>query len=399
MVLRNIAQKISDDTSRIIGYPVSISDENGYLIGVNELERLGLYDKLFAEVLKTRELTYWDEDAVIGLDNIYPGVAAPIIVNNKVLGAVGILGKTGYNPETTSYIKLVKNHIEMMCHETIRKEMKSIEASSVDTLIHYILHSYNNKKSNAQIIRYGNMLGFNLEINRVCIIIKVNEVFNKSFNEINKLSPEQANIVLIEHLNNLFKDDDQDLVGRINFEQYIIFKSLSANALDKRFYKSLETKIDQLNKYLKSKYNLTVSAFVGDVQFNVHELKQSYFNALKVLNVVNNSEKNAYLYDYNSLSTRLDVLLNDLPSNLFTDLDKYINTFIQHENYFMLSETFIAYCDNKFNLSNTSRSLFIHRNTLIYRLKKVKQLTKINIDKFDHCILLYIIIKKSEKIK
>src|SRR5690625_4397375 len=140
MVLKNIAQKISEDTFKIIGYPVSISDDKGYLIGVNDQSRLGLYDKLFAEVIKKQKMIYWDEEDVVELDNIFPGVAAPIIVNNKVLGAVGVLGKTGEDSETTSYIKLVKNHIEMICHDKIKKEMKSLETSTIDTLIHYILH-------------------------------------------------------------------------------------------------------------------------------------------------------------------------------------------------------------------------------------------------------------------
>src|SRR5699024_411212 len=149
MILQNIAQKVSEDTSKIIGYPVSISDENGYLIGVTDQERIGLYDNLLAEVLRTQKITYWNEDTDRH-KNIFPGVAAQIIVNDEILGTVGVLGKTGNNPETTSYVKLVKNHIEMLCHETIKKEIRSFKTSAIDTLIHYILNYTENDKSKIQ---------------------------------------------------------------------------------------------------------------------------------------------------------------------------------------------------------------------------------------------------------
>ncbi|MFS0576257.1 sugar diacid recognition domain-containing protein [Sporosarcina sp. 179-K 3D1 HS] len=45
-----MAQKLSDNTKKIIGYPVSISNEKGILIGVSERKRLGLYDKLLEGV-------------------------------------------------------------------------------------------------------------------------------------------------------------------------------------------------------------------------------------------------------------------------------------------------------------------------------------------------------------
>src|SRR5699024_7730534 len=138
MLLKEIAQKVSDDTTKIIGFPVTISDENGFIIGVNDQSRIGLYDHLLANVIKTKKLTYYNETDVADYPDIFPGVASPIIVNGKILGAVGIIGKTKEDLDTKNYILLVKNHIEMMCHETIQKEIKSLETNSIDTFIQYI---------------------------------------------------------------------------------------------------------------------------------------------------------------------------------------------------------------------------------------------------------------------
>ncbi len=38
-------------------------------------------------------------------------------------------------------------------------------------------------------------------------------------------------------------------------------------------------------------------------------------------------------------------------------------------------------------MSETSRKLFVHRNTLVYRLEKIKKLTGLDLRQFDHAII------------
>ena len=38
-------------------------------------------------------------------------------------------------------------------------------------------------------------------------------------------------------------------------------------------------------------------------------------------------------------------------------------------------------------MSETSRKLFVHRNTLVYRLEKIKKLTGLDLREFDHAII------------
>ena len=39
-----------------------------------------------------------------------------------------------------------------------------------------------------------------------------------------------------------------------------------------------------------------------------------------------------------------------------------------------------------FNVSETSRKLFVHRNTLVYRLEKIRKITGLDLREFDHAI-------------
>lgn len=66
---------------------------------------------------------------------------------------------------------------------------------------------------------------------------------------------------------------------------------------------------------------------------------------------------------------------------------------IDHENIQMilndeeLMNTIFAFFENSLNTSVTSKKTFMHRNTLNYRLDKVKKLTGLNLKQFEHAVV------------
>ncbi len=50
-------------------------------------------------------------------------------------------------------------------------------------------------------------------------------------------------------------------------------------------------------------------------------------------------------------------------------------------------ETINRFFENNLNVSETSRKLYVHRNTLVYRLEKIKKLTGLDLREFDHAIV------------
>ncbi|TQR13736.1 sugar diacid recognition domain-containing protein [Psychrobacillus soli] len=393
MILKQIAQKISEDTTKIIGYPVSISDENGILIGVTDPKRLGIFDKLLEGVIKTKELTYYSEKDVSNLPNIFPGVAIPIILNGEVLGAVGIVGKVEEDSETYNYIQLVKNHIEMVCHEALRKEMKSIETSNLNTLIHHILHFDKSTSSMEYIIDYGKMLGFNLSLNRICIMIEVKSL---SIDNVDRPTLQQIQVELVEYLHRLFHEDQESLIGSLHFDQFTVLKTVPCHQTYETFMKEIGDKTKKLTQHLASKYQLSTIIAVGDFHTGIKGVKDSYHNALKTLSAGKKISGEDNVFHYEDLSIKFEMLLNDLSTNSFEELNEKFSCLMEHENYETLSSTFLVYCTCKMNVSEAARHLYIHRNSLIYRLEKIHELTKLDLNNFDHCLLLYITVKKRQ---
>ena len=59
------------------------------------------------------------------------------------------------------------------------------------------------------------------------------------------------------------------------------------------------------------------------------------------------------------------------------------STHLDQETLFTINKFF----ENNLNVSETSRKLFVHRNTLVYRLEKIKKLTGLDLREFDHAIV------------
>ena len=56
---------------------------------------------------------------------------------------------------------------------------------------------------------------------------------------------------------------------------------------------------------------------------------------------------------------------------------------LDHETLFTIQKFF----ENNLNVSETSRKLFVHRNTLVYRLEKIRRLTGLDLKEFDDAIV------------
>ena len=58
------------------------------------------------------------------------------------------------------------------------------------------------------------------------------------------------------------------------------------------------------------------------------------------------------------------------------------------QNFRLMDDAFMSkFFENDLNVSETSRKLFVHRNTLVYRLEKIKKLTGLDLREFDDAIV------------
>ena len=136
---------------------------------------------------------------------------------------------------------------------------------------------------------------------------------------------------------------------------------------------------ENLTEEIKGKIKIGV----GGVAHGTSELPQYYAYAKSAL--INGAEYDPQsdLYSYKEYA-----LIRSLSSMPTVTMEKYVKTVLDRNYREVLGDAELmsaadAFLKHSLNISEASRSMFVHRNTLIYRLDKIEKATGLNIRNFN----------------
>lgn len=125
---------------------------------------------------------------------------------------------------------------------------------------------------------------------------------------------------------------------------------------------------------------------IGTVVTGVKDLARSFKEAQVAIEVgkVFDTDKSIISYDNLGIAR----LIYQLPTTL---CEMFLREVFKKGSIESLDQetmfTIQRFFENDLNVSETSRKLFVHRNTLVYRLEKIKKVTGLDLRKFDHAII------------
>lgn len=183
-------------------------------------------------------------------------------------------------------------------------------------------------------------------------------------------------------IQNLFPDKQKDFVFNISESDIVLVKEIKTGIESKDLEKLARSIVDTLG----SEFYTKVVCGIGTPVVGVKDLARSFKEAQVALEVgkVFDTEKTIVNYDNLGIAR----LIYQLPTTLCEMFLKEVFKkgsieSLDHETLFTIQRFF----ENNLNVSETSRKLFVHRNTLVYRLEKIKKLTGLDLREFDHAII------------
>lgn len=210
-------------------------------------------------------------------------------------------------------------------------------------------------------------LHFNSGVNRVVFLIRV-----LSGNDIS----------VYDIIQNLFPDKHKDFIFNINEKDIVLVKEVRDNIESKDLEKLANSIVDTLS----GEFYTPSSVGIGTIVPGIKDLAKSFREAHVALEVgkVFDTEKNVVNYDNLGIA-RLIYQLPPTLCNMFLGevFKRGSIESLDQETLFTIQRFF----ENNLNVSETSRKLFVHRNTLVYRLEKIKKLTGLDLREFDDAIV------------
>ncbi|MCR5812225.1 MAG: helix-turn-helix domain-containing protein [Lachnospiraceae bacterium] len=188
-----------------------------------------------------------------------------------------------------------------------------------------------------------------------------------------------------EMLSGLFTVQNGDYLTEVDENSVILIKSLDEKEGYKEIEDAAKTALDMLN--MEAMVNARGS--YGTIVEELKDLSRSYKEARMAMDVGRIFYAGKRVISYNELG--IGRLIYQLPPNLcrmfiqeifesgeMTEFDQEILTTIN------------TFFDNNLNVSETARQLFVHRNTLVYRIEKLQKSTGLDIRTFEDAMTLKI---------
>ena len=338
-LFQGVIHQMKDAVDRVIG----VIDENGVIISCSELVKIGEVKQGIRD-----ELAYTSEAVAI------EGYTyRPIGMTTKAEYIVFVEGEDKAAEKTSKLLSIALGNIKNLYDEKYDKGsfIKNI-------ILDNILPS--------DIYIKSKELHFNTEEVRIVFLVKF---YGKT------------DMMPFEMLQNMFPDKSKDYVISVGEHDIVLVKDVKPNTEMKEIEKIATNIADTLSTEFYTKVAIGISTMVD----NIKDLARAYKEAQVAIEVgkVFETEKNIISYEnlgigrliYQLPTTLCEMFLQEVfKKGSLESLDRETLTTIQ------------AFFENNLNVSETSRKLFVHRNTLVYRPEKIRKLTGLDLREFEHAI-------------
>ena len=338
-LFQTVIHQMKPAIDRVIG----VIDENGVIIACSELIKIGEIKQGVRD-----ELTY-TTDIVVSGGYTY----RPISSGTKSEYVVFMEGEDKMAEKMSKLLAVSLTNIKNLYDEKYDKGsfIKNI-------ILDNILPS--------DIYIKSKELHFNTEENRIVFLIKF---FGKT------------DMMPFEMLQNMFPDKSKDYVISVGEHDIVLVKDIKPGTEMKDIEKVATNISDTLSSEFYTKVNIGISTIVE----NLKDLARAYKEAQIALEVgkVFETEKNIISYE----NLGIGRLIYQLPTTL---CEMFLQEVFKRGSLESLDRetlmTIQCFFENNLNVSETSRKLFVHRNTLVYRLDKIRKITGLDLREFEHAI-------------
>ena len=188
--------------------------------------------------------------------------------------------------------------------------------------------------------------------------------------------------IVFDVIQNFFPDKAKDFVINVNETDIALVKEVRPNVE----MKDLEKLARSICDTLSTEFYCTAVVGIGTCVTGVKDLARSFKEAQVSLEVGKVFDTEQPIASYENLG--IARLIYQLPTTL---CEMYLKEVFKSGSIDSLDQetlfTIQKFFENNLNVSETSRKLFVHRNTLVYRLEKIKKITGLDLREFDDAIV------------
>ncbi len=345
------AQQIVTEISTIINQHVNMMDEGGCIIASTDPQRIGSHHTAAAKIIaeQLEELAIFDDAQYAGARK---GINLPVMLGEKIVGAIGV---TGEYDEVSKYSRILKKMTEILLLENYSTEQKKLDERIRSRFLSDWLN-YDGIAYSRVLLDRGNRVGIDITVPR--------RVFVAEIVDIARYGDSMEGQRLIDAANQVTRRMVEGLPHGVFSKTTYTMIGIVPDAPDADMLRLGERLRRAILRELKVEVKVGVDQAGG-------LLKTAYQRAGKALAACKYSEGGVYFYSDSTFEIFMDEVSN-LSKREF--LRRVFRGFSDQEVEGWIQLLTVYYNANA-SIKSAAEELFIHKNTLQYKLNKLAETT------------------------
>lgn len=375
-----IVQPFIATLEEALHYKVTITDTNGYIVGSSDPARLNQFHPSAYEILCERQpIESWDiaTDSYVNVpEGVQLGYGERVIYDGECIGLIGLVGAP---EEIKQSIKTAKLVLQLMLdRKKASDELKLISKDKKAFLLRLLQGQYGSPE---WIKERADTYKIDLSRPRYVLTVQINL---EKFEEKSPLELSKIKETMHRAIRSIFSEQEDLLYEYDTGETVLLTAGKHSDAAQRRrqIEKATARLYAELREQCKVSALIGVSEECGDYTGIPLALRQGRMAA----EIGAKTENGEGLYFYSQM--RLGRIVASFSPEIRPILQRDILSKLLENHGDSLLETLFAYFEMNGNVSQTADKLFIHRNTLQYRFRKIKEITGFDIYNIDDLVQL-----------
>jgi carbohydrate diacid regulator len=365
------ANQIVKEISNIVKQHVNMMDSKGYIIASTDPSRVGNFHKGAKKIIDDN----LNEFYVTPETETYStraGINLPITINEKVIGVIGI---TGEYDKVINYGQIVKKMTEILVRESYFREQERLDKKIESRFLEEWILGQGLEFDQAFKDR-GSALKIDITIPRRAMVMRI-----QGFQQLSITSDGQKLIEKIEKsIRRYILEEPGNVYLRLTTKQICLVTPRSDSEIN--------TLAQKLIKYIKNSFNINIYIGIDNYILGTVDVKKAYLKANKASHAC--IARNDYIVLYKDIN--MEIFMAEIPTTI---KEEYLYkifpdcSFEKMRSWIIILE---AYFYSEGSISKAAEKLFMHKNTLQYKLIKLKECTGYDVRLPSNSAVFYIAI-------
>lgn len=368
-ISKTSAKNIVDEISKLVKQNINLMNEKGIIIASCDKERIGQFHEGAYKVITEKLDEYYISDE-IATETARTGLNLPLELDGEIVGVVGI---TGSYDEVINQGRLLKKMTEILLLERRNTYHQLMDKRVKNALMEewLIRSGYVNYK---ELEERGNAINIDINRPRRIIIASVDEL--DSYKETQE---GQSKIQKMENCIDIFLKRYEGAIHFRNALRQVVL-------VDRMPTQQLEKIAEQMADYVYDKEKMGLNIGIDGADTDMHE---AYLQAHRAWRTA--SDENYPIVCYENLN--LELLLSCVPADTKQEyIDKVFKDCSEEEikEYIALLNIFFK---AEGSIQKMADMMYVHKNTIQYRLARLKEITGYDVRKPSESTALYIAMR------